>query len=151
MDAYTKQESNAKYAMKQEYNIQSNNLLLIRQEVSKVQNGNHIFPYLQVAGQLAVGDAQQNGGTILLNGETLATTADVERATAAATAAQQSANEAAQSAQQANTAATNVINGLQPLAKVQIAAGQAVGAVRCWLSMKTHTFMETSPLQERYI
>ena len=63
-----------------------------------------------------------------MNGEALATTADVERATATDTAAQQSANEAAQSAQQANTAATNVINGLQPLAKVQIAAGQAVGA-----------------------
>ena len=77
MDAYTKQKSDAKYATKQEYNIQSNNLLLIKQEVSNVENGNHIFPYLQVAGQLAVGDVQQKGGTILLNGEALATTADV--------------------------------------------------------------------------
>ena len=68
------------------------------------------LPYLQVAGQLVVGDAQQKGGTIFLNDEALATTADVGRATTATTAAQQSANEAAQSAQQANTAATNVIN-----------------------------------------
>ena len=42
VNAYTKQGSDAKYVMKQEYDIQSNNLLLIKQEVSNVENGNHI-------------------------------------------------------------------------------------------------------------
>ena len=97
-DVYTKKECNDKFAEKAALKTVSDTVSTMRTEVTGIEQGNCIFPYLQTVGTLHVGDAKKMGGSIELNGKPLPSAGDVETAKSDAAAAVRTANEASTTA-----------------------------------------------------